>query len=380
MQSLDDETDEGSPSPTPLPVATGSILQFVNTNFTPGSSIADVESVDAGTRTGSSQLRREEDNIALRRISSELIPMEQTQSTASTSHDEGSRPEGSRSSLSGVHQQLTQASPKTCLHQPKPSVSEEVQASFFQDADAGPNGQAQGRVEPSTARAGLASMPSAPTQENRQARVESHRTGSNRAWADFSESEFDGDSRRELVQVAPGEWQLESRSVDTLADQTIPGYQPLQPSQIIPEELYPQDHVLAGNMAIRNFNANPANNALWHAQYSHPAIRNLSAALQHASTDMHALVLENQVLRHDAAVNAHRIRGLERELERVTELLRVANLGTRMEEAGEEGEGGDRAEPRPSPMQSETSAQCPSGSSTSTGNEADVDEEAPPMA
>lgn len=373
MQSLDDETEQGCPSTTPLPVATGSILQFVNTNFTPGSSIADVDSVEAGTRTHSSQLRREEYNIALRRISSELIPMEQTHPTASTSHNAGSGQEGSRSSLSGVHEQNTQASPKTCLHQPKPSVSEEVEANFFQVADAQLNGQARGRVDPSTARAGLASMPCAPTQENRQARVESYRTGSNRAWADFSESEFDGDSRRELVQVAPGEWQLESRSSDTLADQAIPDYQPLHPSQIIPEELYPQDHVLAGNMAIRNFNANPANNALWQAQYSHPAIRNLSAAVQHASTDMHALVLENQVLRHDAAVNAHRIRGLERELERVTDLLRVANLGTRKKE----GEGGDHAEGCTSQMQSETSNQCPSG--TSTGKEADVDEEGPPM-
>ena len=95
-----------------------------------------------------------------------------------------------------------------------------------------------------------------------------------------------------------------SASIQNLATQAIPEYRPLHPSQVIPEEFIPQGHILAGSLSRRNFNANPANNPMWQVQHAYPAIQNLNAAVQHASTDMHALVIENQVLRHEAAVNA----------------------------------------------------------------------------
>lgn len=416
VQSIteDQSSEDGSETATspqqqiPHPTATSSILRYVNSNFTHGSSLADMDSIASGEARDDWQGRREEDNIAMRRIDSELSPMEQNSLAVSSPTCIGvSRP---------GNQPLNRPTTDVYRHQPKPSVPEEVDEGFFTNAIAqtGREGSAHITANPNLTR--LSSMPSIPSstdsfrerklrgtlvrnssmnwevadphsapapQEDTRARfqgihqatVESAPPSERRPRGDRTDSEFDGESRRQLVQVGPEEWRPLSASIQNLATQAIPEYRPLHPSQVIPEEFIPQRHILAGSLSRRNLNADPANNPMWQVQHSYPAIQNLNAAVHHASTDMHALVVENQALRHEAAVNVYKIQGLEKELLRATELLRAANLNTeqfqlfstdlarenleaRMSEAG------DRVHPRHGTAQSETSDLY--GSATST--------------
>jgi hypothetical protein len=406
-----EDSSETATSPqqqTSRPTAASSILQYVNSNFTHGSSLADMDSIVTGEPADDWQVRREEDNIAMRRIDSELSPMEQTSLAVSTpTHIGVSRPGHSSSAFPRSNQPLNQPGTSAYRHQPKPSVPEVVDAGFFMDASARPNleGSTKIRANPNlTCLSSMASIPSStdsfrerklrgtlvrnssmnwevakphsasasqehPLTRNQgihQATVENAPPLDSRAWADFTDSEFDGDSRRQLVQVGPEEWRLVSASIQNLATQAIPEYRPLHPSQVIPEEFIPQGHILAGSLSQRNFNANPANNPMWQVQHAYPAIQNLNAAVQHASTDMHALVIENQVLRHEAAVNAYKIQSMDQELLRANERLRDANLDIEQDQMfstglargnleARMGEEGDYVHPRPGTPQSETS-------------------------
>lgn len=417
-ETSDDSSDTTSSQPPPplkqqqtRTTTARSILRYVRSNLTPGSSLADIDRSSLGEISDRLQVRREENNIAMWRINSELTPMERNPLTVSSrTRCDTSRPQRAGNAFSRGNQAIDQPNTNVYRHQPKQSVSKAVDAGFFSNADpneqsiheASRNVQANPRhdqlsslpsipsstesyrerqlrgilvrnasmnwevVQPQTAEAASPDAVRGKSQPNLQPTVESFCTTHGRAWADFSESEFADDSQRHLVQVGHNEWRLVSPSSQNLAAQMIPHYQPTHPSQIVPDELIPGSHVLAGSMAQRNFNMHPANNPIWATQFSHPAIQNLSGAVQHASTDIHALIVENSALKYEAEVNAHKIRGLEKELMRTTELLREANLDgeeyrafvaerarrnleTRM------GEEGNQGNPRAESLQSETS-------------------------
>ncbi|KEF60661.1 uncharacterized protein A1O9_02222 [Exophiala aquamarina CBS 119918] len=404
-ETSDDGSDAKSSLPPPQqqretrPTVARSILRYVRSNLTPGSSLADLDRSSLGEMSDRWQARREENNIAMWRINSELTPTEKNPLAVSIRRcKEVSKPQRSGNALSRCNQHTTQPKTNVYRHQPKPSVPKAIEGDFFNSADSSeqsrPEGSRNVRANPNfTRRSSLPSIPSS-TQSYRerqlrgtlvrnssmnwevvqppitgaaileavqseirpnvQPTVESFRTTDGRAWADFSEAEFAGDSQRRLVQVGHSEWRLVSPSSQNLAEQMIPDYPPTHPSRIVPDEVIPQSHIFAGSMARRNFNKHPANNPMWAEQFSHPAVQNLTAAVQHASTDIHALIVENSTLKYEASVNAHKIRGLEQELMRSTELLKevnvngedyrafvaeqaLRNLETRMEEEGHRG-------------------------------------------
>jgi len=413
--SYDEPTGRPPPSLKPLrrrPTVARSILQYVTSNMTQGSSLADTDRSSLGEVSDSWQDHRKENNIAMWRINSELTPMDANHLPISTrpGGDDTLRPRRAGNAFSRGKLPTTQPNTEVYRHQPKPSVPKAGEAGFFKKAGSTELNKPEEyrNMQANTKHARMSSWSSIPSStdsyRDRQLRgtlvrnasmnwevvqaqitgaipdtsggttprpifqptTESVRTSDDRAWASFSSSEFAGDSHRRLVQVGHNEWRLVSPSSQNLADLLIPSYQPPHPNQIVPDDLIPPRYVLAGSMTQRNINMDPANNPLWATQFSYPAVQNLNAAVQHASTDIHALMIEIEVLKVEASVNEKKMQGLELELSRMAELLREANLDSdeyREFVAGRErrklearlGRNGCQGEVQAEPLKSETS-------------------------
>ncbi|KAK5052083.1 hypothetical protein LTR84_002887 [Exophiala bonariae] len=407
LPGIDDEeseSDEAGPSgmnnpeqETPRPAATFSILRYINTNFTPGSSIADLdpEEAEAINRCDiHTQIIREVDNMATQPISSSLISMNARHANEPIHEHTDNSPSGGTSSAAfRKHQSGKAVSPSYHRHQAKSSVPEGLEKDFYQSLrqqqNVSKSSEGVENVTMRSVRERLASMSSiastteseredrlrgklvrtgsmnwqvtgvertdttgeatqeinhTPTGLTIQARVESHHPSANRPWDDFSESEFAGDSQREVVQVAPGQWELASRRNINPTYQLRQDYRPMHPNQMLPEQLYPETSVFAGDNPTRNARADPYTNPLWRPQYEHPVIQNLNAAVQHASTDIHALWKENQVLTRQAAEDAQRIEELQRQIARLTAMMQTTGLGHAVPERREQREGSNIGE------------------------------------
>ena len=307
------------PAATPL----RSVLRYIQSNYTDGSSIADMSSYASIPRDEEGQLRRENNNIAMYRVDSDWETM---------ASETGSPPVRSRdswgyrcSTFEGVVVRDEALSSNIFRQHLVPSPNDGGDISNF---DLGHDGSdvATARHQVSTQFLGPDFSKYVPPTSG-TATAENLAATANRRWSDFSEDEFSNNSQHHLVQVRPGEWKVVPRSRTRVAP-ARPQPDPSQHMGTHQESMYNTPvqerpvYYFAGDQQEMLYRSDPANNMLWNSQLSHPAINNLYAGVAQLKTHIHAMNCALQAAEHQRATDAQTIEALRAELAQAQKLLR----------------------------------------------------------
>lgn len=324
----------------------GSILSYIKSTYSDGSSLADLSSISSASNSNEGQLRRENNNCAMYRVDSDWVTMISEPSEERSEPMTTTRPCHSTTSPTLCARPKGRPPTDIFRHRAGPSGAEDVQSNFFVrergDVTQTPQARSSGAERNARARD--------PTP---QAAIASD----GRRWSDFSDAEINDDTRRHIVQVQPGKWELVSEgsrhsvSHSFTSERTRPWSDRLQAryerhdaDHFLPElssngqvasqsgamrpgieieaegsetssAAYRQPiYYLAGSQEGMLYRSDPVRNPLWGAQNAYPSMHNLYAAVGQVATDFHAARLELQAMHHQTMTDAQKVESLRAQL------------------------------------------------------------------
>ncbi|RVX66204.1 hypothetical protein B0A52_10096 [Exophiala mesophila] len=324
----------------------GSILKHVKSIYSDGSSLADLSSISSTSILNEGQLRRENNNCAMYRVDSDWVTMisEPCDEHVNTMTTTGPTNATHYPTMSSLQEGFL---PTEVFHRRAgPSVDKGLPSGLFihEQADVTQTPQARGF--------GVETDANTPRQT-----TQTVASSEQRRWSDFSDLEFNDNSRRHIVQVQPGKWELVSEgSRHSMSHGLAPeqsrawaGYSqarydrhepyhshhgPSGKRQVVyqTEEarsgiqseasgsegsaaVYEQPiRYFAGSPEAMLYRSDPVRNPLWRAQNAHPLMNNLYAAVGQVATDFHATRLELEALHQQTMIDAHKVESLRVQL------------------------------------------------------------------
>lgn len=336
-----------SPAQRPTTVTEpGSILSYIKSTYSDGSSLADLSSISSASNSNEGQLRRENNNCAMYRVDSDWVTMISEPSEESSNPMTATRPSHSMTSSILTARPEGRRPTDIFRHRAGPSGAEDVHSNF--------SVRVRGDVtQTPQARSSGAERNARALRPTTQTVVASD----GRRWSDFSDAEINDDTRRHIVQVQPGKWELVSEgskhsvSHSFASERTRPWWDHLQArydrydadhflhelsgnGQVAPQSgvvrsgieiedqgseassaAYRQPtYYLAGSQEGMLYRSDPVRNPLWGAQNAYPSMHNLYAAVGQVATDFHATRLELQAMHHQTVTDAQKVESLRAQL------------------------------------------------------------------
>ncbi|KIV91266.1 hypothetical protein PV10_05825 [Exophiala mesophila] len=336
----------------------GSILKHVKSIYSDGSSLADLSSISSTSILNEGQVRRENNNCAMYQVDSDWVTMisEPSDEPVNTMTTTGPTNDTPYPTMISFQEGIL---PKEVFHhRAGPSVDKGLPSGLFI------HGQADVTQTP-RARGSDAETDANTPRPTTQTVVSSEQ----RRWSDFSDLEFSDNSRRHIVQVQPGKWELVSEgSRHSMSHGLAPeqsrawaGYSqgrydrhdpnhfhhgPSGNRQVVYQTGEARSDIqseaagsesssaacgqpiryFAGSPEAMLYRSDPVRNPLWGAQNAHPLMNNLYAAVGQVATDFHATRLELEAMHHQTMIDSYRVESLRAQLAQSSLKIREQNV------------------------------------------------------